>query len=738
MKMKKFFYFAMSAVIASAMTSCGEEEEVLGPASLKAEVSEVTLSAEGETKTFELKATRDWTAEIIGTDVAGIEVSPLSGKASNDPVTITVKAAKNEGKNRTATIKFTASATLTAIVTVSQDGSLGNLKSIADVLALSSGIEAETEGVVVGTYNRGFVIMDETGYLLVFGKDYTEPGVDLYSKVKVIGTTSVYGDLAQLTPATVTPLETGVSVAEPTWLDVTKDNIADLDLTKCQPIKMTGILSISGNYHNLAIDGTTVQGSISYPLASLGLADLAGHNITVYGYFAGGNNAKFRNIMVVKVTDNGAAETKMSTIAEVIAADESSLVKTQGTVMARHQRGYIIGDNTGAIYVYTGTTAPTVQIGNNIVISGTTTKSFGSIEIISASIENNDGATAIPTYPAPEDLTTLDKFNAFAPDLENIVPTYVRCKAVMQSSGYYLKIADAEHDIQFSHCDDSYTELADIEVTFEGYIYAFHSTNNYWQVIPVSVESGPYLRAEKTEITIPATQTEANFKILSNVSWEVSIEADYAEPSIMYTSSAVGTQDLHIRIDDGPNTGEARHYTIKVTSVEIPGYTLELKLTQAAPLSEGVKTADINFVGWEFPVADGDSWTQSYAEHIVETDICTIQLNKWDKQAAGQTIDDCPVTKGAGDPPLVLKMKGNAKIVSVSVLLKQWGTKAQKASIFSSTDGGSTFASTAEAESSTFSLDNVTMPDGTNAFKMTLSSTSAQIGLQKITVNYTE
>lgn len=738
MKMKKFFYLAMSAVIASAMTSCGEEEEVLGPASLKAEVPLVTLSAEGETKTFELKATRDWTAEIIGSDVEGIEVSPLSGKASNDPVTITVKAAKNEGKNRTATIKFTASATLTAIVTVSQDGSLGNLKSIAEVLALSSGVEAETEGIVVGTYTRGFVIKDDTGYLLAYNENYTAPGVELNSKVKVAGTTAVYGDLPQLSIASVTTLETGLTVAEPNWLDVNKDNIADLDLTKCQPIKMTGVLSISGNYHNLAIDGTTIQGSISYPLASLGLADLAGHNITVYGYFAGGNNAKYRNIMVVKVTDNGAAETKMSTIAEVIAADASSLVKTQGTVMARHQRGYIIGDNTGVIYVYTGKTAPTVQIGNNIVISGTTTKSFGSIEIISASIENNDGATAIPTYPVPEDLTTVEKFNAFAPDLENIVPTYVRCKAVMQASGYYLKIADAEHDIQFSYCDDSYTELADIEVTFEGYIYAFHSTNNYWQVIPVSVESGPYLRAEKTEITIPATQTEANFKILSNVSWEVSIEADYAEPSIMYTSSAVGTQDLHIRIDDGPNTGEARHYTIKVTSVEIPGYTLELKLTQAAPLSEGVKTADINFVGWEFPVADGDSWTQSYAEHIVETDICTIQLNKWDKQAAGQTIDDCPVTKGAGDPPLVLKMKGNAKIVSVSVLLKQWGTKAQKASIFSSTDGGSTFASTAEAESSTFSLDNVTMPDGTNAFKMTLSSTSAQIGLQKITVNYTE
>ncbi len=734
--MKKFFYLAMSAVIAAAMTSCdGKEEEVLGPASLKAEVSEIKLSAAGETKTFELKATRDWSAELIGTDVEGIEVSPLSGKGSNNPVTITVTAAKNDGKNRTATIKFTASATLTAIVSISQEGAQGNLKSIAEVLALSSGVEAETEGVVVGTYNKGFVIMDETGYLLVYGKDYTEPGVELNSKVKVSGTTSVYGDLPQLTPANVTTLETGVNVAEPTWLDVTKDNIADLDLTKCQPVKMTGVLTVSGNYYNITIDGTTVQGSISYPLASLGLTDLNGHIITVYGYFAGGNNANYRNVMAVKVEDGGEPETPASTIAEVIAADKGSLVKTQGTVMAIHKKGFILADASAAIYVYTNS-EPTVAVGNNLVLSGTTDNYYGTVQIKSPSVDENDGATAAPTYPSPVDLTTLDAFNAYTVNTEKIEIKYAKLSGVMQSNGYFLKRDGANNDIQLSNIYESYTELAGAEMTVTGYIYGYNSGSKYFQVIPVSVEAEPYLMAEKTEITIPATQTEANFKILSNVSWEVSIEADYAEPSIKYTGSAVGTQDLHIRIDDGPNTGEARHYTIKVTSLEIPGYTLELKLTQAAPLSEGVKTATITFVDWLFPGAD--TWGSAYEDHTVETEVCTIQFNKWDKQAAGQAIDNCPVTKGAGDPPLVVKMVGNAKIVSVSVLLKQWNTKAQKASIFSSTDGGSTFASTAEAESSAFSLDNVTMPEGTNAFKMTLSSTSAQIGLQTITINYTE
>ncbi len=571
MKMKKFFYLAMSAVIASAMTSCGEEEEVLGPASLKAEVSEVTLSAEGETKTFELKATRDWSAEIIGSNVEGIEVSPLSGKASNDPVTITVKAAKNEGKNRTATIKFTASATLTAIVTITQEGAQGNLKSIADVLALSSGIEAETEGVVVGTYNRGFVIMDETGYLLAYNAAYTEPGVELKSKVKVAGTTAVYGELPQLSLASVTTLETGLTVAEPNWLDVNKDNIENLDLTKCQPIKMTGVLSISGYYYNLSIDGTTVQGSISYPLESLGLADLAGHEITVYGYFAGGNNAKFRNIMAVKVTDNGQSETPVSTIAEIIDAEKGSLVKTEGTVMAIHKKGYILGDATGAIYVFTSS-EPAVAVGNKILISGTTDNYYGTVQITSASVEENDGATATPTYPTPVDLTGLEAFNAFTVNTDKIDITYAKLSGVMQSSGYFLKRDGANYDIQLSNIYESYTDLAGAEFTVTGYIYGFNSGSNYYQVIPVSVETEPYLRAEKTEVECAGSDTSVSFAIKSNTSWTVSCDDAWI---IDYTKSGNGDGSVTVSFAENSGAQRTATFTVKATGLADVVVTLE-------------------------------------------------------------------------------------------------------------------------------------------------------------------
>ena len=561
--MKKFFYLAMSAVIASAMTSCGEEEEVLGPASLKAEVSEVTLSPEGETKTFELKATRDWSAEIIGSDVEGIDVSPLSGKASNDPVTITVKAAKNEGKNRTATIKFTASATLTAIVTVSQDGSLGNLKSIAEVLALSSGVEAETEGIVVGTYTRGFVIKDDTGYLLAYNENYTAPGVELNSKVKVAGTTSAYGDLPQITPASVTTLETGLTVAEPNWLEVNKDNIENLDLTKCQPIKMTGALSISGYHYNLSIDGTTVQGSISYPLESLGLADLAGHIITVYGYFAGGNNANFRNILAVSVQDEGEPETPTSTIAEVIAAEKGSLVKTEATVMAIHKKGYILGDATGAIYVYTKS-EPAVAVGKKILISGTTDNYYGTVQIKSATIEENDGSTATPTYPEPVDLTGLEAFNAFTVNTDKIDITYAKLSGVMQSSGYFLKRDGANHDIQLSNIYESYTDLAEAEFTVTGYIYGFNSGSNYYQVIPVSVETKPYLRAEKTEVECAGSDTSVSFAIKSNTSWTVSCDDAWI---IDYTKSGNGDGSVTVSFAENSGAQRTATFTVKATGL---------------------------------------------------------------------------------------------------------------------------------------------------------------------------
>ena len=103
MSFRSLVLWLTSAVL---FTAC-QSEEVMSPASLKSLVDKVELAVDGETTTFVIKATRDWTAKVTPED-SGFEVYPLSGKGSNDPQTITVTAGKNTGRIRSAVITFTS------------------------------------------------------------------------------------------------------------------------------------------------------------------------------------------------------------------------------------------------------------------------------------------------------------------------------------------------------------------------------------------------------------------------------------------------------------------------------------------------------------------------------------------------------------------------------------------------------------------------------------------------------
>ena len=145
------------------------------------------------------------------------------------------------------------------------------------------------------------------------------------------------------------------------------------------------------------------------------------------------------------------------------------------------------------------------------------------------------------------------------------------------------------------------------------------------------------------------------------------------------------------------------------------------------------KTETLSFVNWEFDGAD--SWASSYEAHNVDFTIATVEFSSADKQNTGNTIDDCPVTKGQ---PVVLKMKGDATLSEVTVNLKQWGSKSQTASIYTSTDGGATFSSEAVASSNNFVVSVSGLPVGVNAIQVKFSSNSNQVGIQSFDITYTE
>ena len=53
---------------------------------------------------------------------------------------------------------------------------------------------------------------------------------------------------------------------------------------------------------------------------------------------------------------------------------------------------------------------------------------------------------------------------------------------------------------------------------------------------------------------------------------------------------------------------------------------------------------ELNFVDWGFDGAS--SWGSSYDSHTVVFDAATVVFDAANKQPSGNSIDDCPVTKG--------------------------------------------------------------------------------------------
>lgn len=174
--------------------------------------------------------------------------------------------------------------------------------TIAEVIEGGAGKAVLTEGLVVATYARGFIIEDETGKILVY--ENASPAAEVGDMVTVTGTTSSYAGLLQIGAPSVEVVSSGneVSYPEPDVLDA-EGMDAQLKATEISYIEYTGVLSISnGKYFNIAVEGTeTAIGSISYPIDDLTALD--GKTVTVTGYFIGVTSKKYVNVMAVTVKE---------------------------------------------------------------------------------------------------------------------------------------------------------------------------------------------------------------------------------------------------------------------------------------------------------------------------------------------------------------------------------------------------------------------------------------------------
>ena len=126
-------------------------------------------------------------------------------------------------------------------------------------------------------------------------------------------------------------------------------------------------------------------------------------------------------------------------------------------------------------------------------------------------------------------------------------------------------------------------------------------------------------------------------------------------------------------------------------------------------------------------------WSSSYANHTyTASDDVVISMNA-SKQS--NTITTMPVTKGQ---PITLVLPSNpgVYISGFTFTASQWTSKTQTMTAHYSTNGGTSYTALS-GTSSNFTITKSGLSEGTNAIKITFSSSSNQVGLQSFSVTYT-
>ena len=227
--------------------------------------------------------------------------------------------------------------------------------TIAEVLAAGAG-EAATQGTVVATYARGFLMNDGTGSILVFQGNSPAVTTAEGDVVTVTGTTSIYGGLLQFGNTAVVEKTGTATYTHPTA--TTMDGAA-MDAYLTAPaimyVEYTGTLTISGTYYNVAVEGATKStGSIQYPKDGVVTAT-SGAKVKVTGYLIGVSSSKYVNTMAVKVEviEGGEEpeEPEVPTEAKEYTVNEALAAYVDGQKIPGIVKGYIVGAMNSTSYV---------------------------------------------------------------------------------------------------------------------------------------------------------------------------------------------------------------------------------------------------------------------------------------------------------------------------------------------------------------------------------------------------
>lgn len=265
---------------------------------------------------------------------------------------------------------------------------------------------ASAEGLVVAASEKTYLIKTAEGYEYVFvGEDATHT-IKVGDNVKVDGEASVHNNVPQIINPTATVASSGneVTHSSASVLDAAGIDAYNAESGLFGYVKVTGLYTKSGNYHNLAFTGASRKGSLTYPVGIP--AEYDGKNLDVTGYFVGISGSVFFNILVtdIKLSDvqpeapEGIACTMIDKLADL----------TAGTY---YMAGYLLSykNNQSEIYDF--------SLNPYHVWTGTLENASGNVDCVTALCSFVDGKLAAKAgetnVPAKIELVAADAANSW-------------------------------------------------------------------------------------------------------------------------------------------------------------------------------------------------------------------------------------------------------------------------------------------------------------------------------------
>lgn len=176
--------------------------------------------------------------------------------------------------------------------------------TVAEAIAAGAGKNYEVAATVVGMHTQGILIGDASGVMLAFLGE--APAVAVNDAVTVKGTTELRNGVIQFGKEGLSVAKTGTgsyNTPAPEVMDGTAVTayIATALENKAvyKYVKYNGEFTVSGNYYNVVIAGTTTKGSVAYGKSEW--ASFNGKPVTVEGWLLGGT-ANYLQTMATSVT----------------------------------------------------------------------------------------------------------------------------------------------------------------------------------------------------------------------------------------------------------------------------------------------------------------------------------------------------------------------------------------------------------------------------------------------------